>query len=506
MKSISHLPPPIPSQVGYALPTNPRPLSTIVTVYGPESSRHTPCAVRWNAIHRNNGLVLRIAGLKKAAADGTRSVPATFRRPPVNDYSPIHYPLSTIFCLLLLLAGCPRDESSSPNQPAKRPLEGVKLRLTVVDDPALAAAILRVRGEWNVQTGSEFQLEETTEEALLEAGKIEADAVLCPSHLMGVLCERGLLAPVPAKVLKGKQWAAIFDLLKLREAAWGGETMAVPFGSPLLTCYYRADLLTKLNRRPPRSWDDFDELAKLLAAEKPAETDAPWCGAVMPLAPGWAGLTLLARAAPMVKHRDNFSTLFNIETMEPLVAAPGMTQALKELVAEAKLGPADPTRFDPAAARAAFWNGQCGMALTWPTAAADGGRGKEEGGKDGIPEKVDPSIRGDFVELPGSSRVFNLTSRTWDLRANDDDHHVPLLALSGRLGVVNKQSSELDAAFQLLLWLSERINERPSERGQFGHHAVQPVATEIARPMGRKAGGSHGRRALQRRHRSRLPP
>jgi multiple sugar transport system substrate-binding protein len=362
-----------------------------------------------------------------------------------------HYLLPTLLCLLL--AGCARDESAS-QQPVKRPLEGVKLRLTVVDDPALAAAILRVRGEWNVQTGSEFQVEETTEKALLEADKIDADAVICPSHMLGVLCERELLAPVPAKTLKGSQWTGIFDLLKLREAAWGGQTMAVPFGSPLLTCYYRADLLTKLSRRPPRTWAEYAELAKLLAAEKPTAADAPWCGAIEPLAPGWAGLTLLARAAPLAKHRDNFSTLFNIETMEPLVAAPGMTQALKDLVAATKLGPSDPLRYDPAAARAAFWSGQCGMALTWPTAAEDAQEAKKEGAADGISAKVDPAIQVGFVELPGSKRVFNLTSRTWDMRADDEDQHVPLLSISGRLGVVGKESAALDAAFQLLLWLS----------------------------------------------------
>jgi multiple sugar transport system substrate-binding protein len=362
--------------------------------------------------------------------------------------------LAAFACLLLLLTGCPRDDSTSERGPVKRPLEGVKLRLTVVDDPALAAAIVRVRGEWNTQTGAEFQVDETTEKALLEADHLDADAVLCPSHLLGVLAERELLAPVPAKIVKGSQWAGVFELLKLREAAWAGQAMAVPFGSPLLTCYYRADLLKKLARRPPRTWEEYAELAELLAAEKPA-ADADWCGAIEPLAPGWAGLTLLARAAPLAKHRDNFSTLFNIETMEPLLAAPGMVQALKDLVAAAKLGPADPFRFDPAAARAAFWNGQCGMALTWPTAADEGGKGKEEGAADAVPAKVDPSIQVGFIELPGSSRVFNLTSRTWDVRADDEDRQVPLLALSGRLGVVSKDSSQLDAAFQLLLWLSD---------------------------------------------------
>ena len=68
---------------------------------------------------------------------------------------------------------------------------------------------------------------------------------------------------------------------------------------------------------------------------------------------------------------------------------------------------------------------------------------------------VDPQIRVGFAELPGSSRVFNLSSRAWDNRADDDDPRVPLLAVAGRLGVVAAKSDHRDAAFQLLLWLSD---------------------------------------------------
>ena len=32
--------------------------------------------------------------------------------------STIHYPLSTLFCLLLLLAGCPKSDSDSKEKPA----------------------------------------------------------------------------------------------------------------------------------------------------------------------------------------------------------------------------------------------------------------------------------------------------------------------------------------------------------------------------------------------------
>ncbi len=179
--------------------------------------------------------------------------------------------------------------------------------------------------------------------------------------------------------------------------------MAVPFGSPVFCCYYRADLLEKLGRRPPKTWAEYHSLAKLLAKISPLplekaqnKKNSPrplgegqgvraWCGTIEPLAPGWAGDVLLARAAAYAKHRDNFSTLFDIETMEPLVSGPPFVQALEGLVAAAKLGPADPLRYDPASARAAFWAGRCGMALAWPTAAQEGRgeRGERRGERDG---------------------------------------------------------------------------------------------------------------------------
>ena len=383
--------------------------------------------------------------------------------------STIHYPLSALFCLLL--AGCPKSDSDSKGKPAARPLAGVTIRLAVVDDPALAAAVVRVKGEWNAQTGSELEVIETTEKKLLQAERLPADGVLCPAYLLGVLAEQKQIAPVPRKILHSPEWAGVFNLLKLREAVWGDQTMAVPFGSPVFCCYYRADLLERLGRRPPKTWDEYKTLAKLLAKNSPrplgeGQGVRAWCGTIEPLAPGWAGDVLLARAAAYAKHRDNFSTLFDIETMEPLVAGPPFVQALEDLVAAAKFGPANPLHYDPAAVRAAFWSGQCGMALTWPTAAKGRGERGEGRGQAASVDRSDPRsslsplptslspLRVGFVELPGSRRVFNLTNHRWDERADDDDTRVPLLTISGCLGVVDKKSDRADAVFQLLLWLS----------------------------------------------------
>ncbi len=356
----------------------------------------------------------------------------------------IYYLLSTAYCLLFLLTGCWEPDSGIDTAAGDGSLAGVSLRLAVVDDPELAAVAERMRGEWHALTGSEFRVDRITGQQLATAESLPYDAVICPSHRLGPLAERGLIAPIPEGQPEkdAGDRSETFELLRLREAAWGGDLYGVAFGSPVLTCYYRPDLLEKLGRKPPESWAEYQSLAESLAslAEPPGGSAEGWCGTIEPLAPTWAGIVLLARAAPYAKHRHNYSTLFDIDTMEPLVAGPPFVRALEELVAVAKAGPADPTQYDPAAARAAFWQGKCGMTLSWPTAAAEVAAGS--------------NVPVGFIELPGSTDVYDVGKRQWTTRDDDEDPHVPLLAVAGRIGVVGQRSEHRQSALQLLWWLS----------------------------------------------------
>ncbi len=159
---------------------------------------------------------------------------------------------AALFCLLsLFLCGCPQSRSNSAKEAKQLPYEGVKLKLQVVDDPAMAKAIERLRGEWNAQSGSDFEIVQSGGKEVSAAENLFADAVLCSSRMLAVLAEKGLLAEVPEKIQNGPSWSNIFELPKLREAAWGEKIYGLPFGSPLLTIYYRADLLNKLHQRRP---------------------------------------------------------------------------------------------------------------------------------------------------------------------------------------------------------------------------------------------------------------
>ena len=354
----------------------------------------------------------------------------------------IHCPLLILF--LVLFAGCSPDASTSQHDTGKR-LAGVKLRLVVVDDPAIATAIRRLKDEWNAQTGAQVEVIETSEKQIVEAAPLPGDAVICPEYLLGPLAEANRLAPVPRSIARDPKgpWSQTFELLRNQEAAWGNEVYGVPLGSSVFCCYYRADLLEKLHRKPPQTWREYEELARLL------REDGAKCGTVEPLARGWAGLVLLARVAAYAKERDNYTTLFDEKTLEPAIAGPPFVRALEELVATAKLGPAEALDFDPTAVREEFWKGNAAMAISWPTGARTFTPGPS-------PKKGEGRVViAGFAELPGATEVYRASSNTWEPRTDDAGQSVPLLGVAGRMGLVRAESEHADAAFELLLWLTD---------------------------------------------------
>jgi multiple sugar transport system substrate-binding protein len=360
-------------------------------------------------------------------------------------------------CGLLLLAaalipGC-SPEKPAPAEQTAQPVSGPpELVVLVVDDPEMSAAIEGLKAEWKARTGTAIQVSQTTSGELLGADKLpRADAIIYAPRLIGRLVTKQQVARLPAEFARHQElaWSDLFETLQTVESTWGEETYGVPLGSPVLTLYYRADLLAARHKGPPQDWKTYHELADELGRRENLQalappSDVPWHGSLQPLGEGWAGRTLLARAAPYVKHRDHFSALFDIESMTPLIANEGFVRALEELRADYRLGPPEQIEMDPAAVRAEFLAGRCAFALAWP-------------GHAGERASSTPSpVATGFAELPGSPVVHNFAHSMWEKRQSNESTQVPALGLSGRMGSVTTSTVEPAAAFQLLAWLAGR--------------------------------------------------
>jgi len=189
--------------------------------------------------------------------------------------------------------GCAERELSSngtKDKVADKPRASLTLRVLVVNEPELAEAINRLRGEWAERSIGEMKATAATWAEVAAAGAVDADVVVFPSRYLGELCTRGLLRPVRANVLESDALQAVdlFPLVRQEIIKWDGQVMALPLGVQLVTAA-----------------DGLDS--------HPA-------------------LALVARAAPQAVSRERLGVLFDSETMNPRITEEAFVDALDELV------------------------------------------------------------------------------------------------------------------------------------------------------------------------------
>ncbi|MCA9123841.1 MAG: extracellular solute-binding protein [Planctomycetaceae bacterium] len=332
--------------------------------------------------------------------------------------------------------------------PSSEPTANLPLRVLVIDDEPLAEAI---KLAWDSRVDESTKVSHLSEAELCtgESQRLNADVIIYPSYLIGELAERELIEPLDhndaADPVFDRQ--GLFELIRLHEIVWGDKVYAVPLGSPQFMLLYRKDLFAKLEIEPPTTWEQYQVLAERLAepsvgAEVGVQSEAVWRGAVEPSAPMWAGTMFLARAAAYARHRNQYSALFDFNTMDPLIATPPFERALNEMTALAAAQRQEPVSPDDALRK--FLSGECAMAISWPhrtseNLSADSSIGEERIG---------------IAELPGSSEVYNHGTGSWEQRADTESSHASLLAFDGRLGSVTKACRRKKHAFGMLFMIS----------------------------------------------------
>lgn len=383
----------------------------------------------------------------------------------------------------LLLAGCP---SSGTPKPASPPSAPVKLQLLVVEDPALAAAIGRLQGEWEAQGGGPLEVQQATAAELRARKDLAADVVVFPDAELSWLGDRGWLASLDRDVEgdAAYQWTDVFPQLRSTNVRWGGETLALPLGSRVLLLG-RSEAGGRKTNAAPATWTD---LLALLEKGDPKPRIA------LPLAKGWAGQTLLAWAAPSVRHPDYYSGVFNKDTFEPQIASAPFVRALEELCAAAKQGHPRQLELGPEDAWQAAARGEAEWAIGWPAAGAS-----EPAGAPSSPAIVSAA-------LPGAVEAFNPLRNTWD-RAEAGPQPTPLVGLEGRLAGASVSAADGLAAYRLLAlftgpqWSGEIAPLSPATAPFRGKQITPPLwrpaaPTEAASYAAAVAASLSGPRAL----------
>jgi multiple sugar transport system substrate-binding protein len=342
--------------------------------------------------------------------------------------------------ILFTITGCPRK--APPPPPSVN--ESKPVRLLVLDDPPLAEEIERV---WRSRSEAVLEVRQARLDETLEQSRLNADAVVYPSALLGELLARDWLLPFSKEMQENSDLnqADVLDLLRLQEIRWGEATYAASFGSPVVLLAYRADVFKAAGVAPPASWDEYHQTAIKLAQSEHDKSSAdsekqPWSGTVEPWASGWAGQTLLVRAAAYARHHDQYSDVFDITSMEPLIGGPPFVRALEEMAAVAPSASPKSLNRTPLDAYRDVVEGRAAMALCWPSATVS------------FQPREGVEVR--WSRIPASREVYHQSARRWEQRESDEETHIPLLATSGRLGSITRETSRSQAALHVLAVLS----------------------------------------------------
>jgi ABC-type glycerol-3-phosphate transport system substrate-binding protein len=354
-----------------------------------------------------------------------------------------YHALGLLF-IVVVGSGCPEHNPTAGKAKSTKPM--LPLVLLVVDDAKLGDAAAR---EWRARTEDELVVRATSAADIEKASRLPADAIIFPTGMIGSLTERGLIAPLSSASLESADfnYRDIFDQIRLREMKWGDKTFAAPLGSPQLLLAYRVDVFEKVQISPPKTWSEYQQAIEKLSdraalGDLASAEGQPWLASIEPLAEGWAGQLLLARAAAYAMHRDQVSPLFRFESMAPLIDQSPYRRALEELVTAAQKAEFAGERMTPQAALTELRAGRCAMALTWPSAELI----------DSSNQSADAAVR--FALLPGAAEAYRFATKSWEKRGEEDSIHVPLLAISGRMAAISATSAEPRRAEMLMLWLA----------------------------------------------------
>ena len=333
-----------------------------------------------------------------------------------------------LFCGLLLsaFAACNPSAKPSTEQPVKKVQEKT-LTAVIVDDVGLGEAVTR---RWASEGNGSLKVINLTEDEFRAAKFVlqpEVDVVVFTNRLFGDLIAQDQLLEIDESADRlGINRENILAHYRENLTRYGNQILALPIGAPQMALFYRADLLPE---KPPQTWAELTEFLP--------QGEGEIAGFLEPLSGPWAAHSLLARVAPAIRFRGRISTVFDLETMKPLITSEPFVRALAEMVEQHRklqtkefLSPKDVFQ--------RLVSGKAKMAITWPQPS------------DAEPPKLDISV----TRLLTTAEWYDNAQEKWVKREENMQRNIDYLGSDGRLIGVAKNTLKANEAIAFATWLA----------------------------------------------------
>lgn len=296
------------------------------------------------------------------------------------------------------------------------------LRVGIVGDPAIGPTVAAQRGEWEEKTGAKIEILTGSIDPASE-GRPDADILVFPGDRIGDLIDADALAVIPDSAVRPPaihhdddeeltqltttppvdpfDFPDVLPVYRDQACLYGDQRVAFPLGGSALVLVYRRDAFEKESLDPPKTWEQLDALAKSLHGRDWNGDGAPDQGIAIVTADDVERVgvgTFLARTAALGQHPDQFSFIFDDDTMAPEVASPPFAETLTQIRALEAFGPKG---LNAEEARQAFREGKVAMLIDLAEKV-----GSWNDRKKPVPTAV--------AALPGSERVFDPDRKTFE--------------------------------------------------------------------------------------------
>jgi multiple sugar transport system substrate-binding protein len=237
--------------------------------------------------------------------------------------------------------------------------------------------------------------------------------------------------------------------------SYAGKVYSIPLDGDMHMVYYRIDSLAEAGLEPPKTWDDYLNVAKTLNGTDlngDGEADYGSCISKAPAQQSYWWIWSIA--APYIQSQGNTQgAFFNTEDMTPLVNNAAFKRALEIYKETGLYGPPDESNQGVGDTRGLFISGRCALTMDWgdigPLAIAPDSK---------VIDKVGAIV------TPGSTEV--LDRETGELvpcdattcpYAVDGVNHAPYASFGGWAGAINAAADEKvkDAAYAFLSYMAQ---------------------------------------------------
>jgi multiple sugar transport system substrate-binding protein len=235
-----------------------------------------------------------------------------------------------------------------------------------------------------------------------------------------------------------------------------GKTYLITIDGDFQMVYYRTDVLDELGLKPPRTWDEYLEVAAAASGKDmngDGEADFGSCMFKKRNAQSFYAIMSIAASYMQTKGTGQ-GIFFNTEDMTPMVNNEAWAAAFEFYKETGKYGPPEELNHDIGDTRALVTSGRCALVIDW----GDIG-----------PLSIDPATSKvkdlvGAVIMPGSTRVLDWeTGKLVDCTpeicpyAIDGVNHAPFAAFGGWSGAINANSDPkvIEAAYGFLSYMNQ---------------------------------------------------